>query len=87
MAIKTGKYYICDRCGKTKFAERIGKEEGEYGYTTWDVYAEMTDWNEVQTEIDPYKTVLLCPECSTVYSETMKQFMNMIQYIAVPYKP
>lgn len=64
---KIGKFYTCDRCGKTGFAEYKGPVSRYGGFDIYGEFEKIEGW-----EIWEGKN--LCPDCARVYHQKLAGF-------------
>lgn len=66
--IKIGKLYICDRCGKTGFAEYTGSGDRSGWIDPYSNYFEKLEGWEI------WEGKNLCPDCARVYHQKLAGF-------------
>lgn len=76
MSIKLGKYYICDRCGNTSFAEKIGEGDLDGGFTRYDKFEDRDEWHYIYPDSNSRDSKLLCPGCSMKYDKLLQEFFG-----------
>lgn len=68
MAFVNGRLYTCDRCGAQVFVKCTGEGEADGGYTRWNKFEGLPDWNNT------YEAGHLCAACNEQWKSTVEKF-------------